>query len=936
MSRKFVVIDTETTGNAPRKGDKIIQIGAALVEDGHIQEVWSSFIQPHSSIPLFIQQLTGISSEDVSNAPEFCDIAEVLWGWLDDAYFVAHNVPFDLQFINSELQEAGFPPFQGAVIDTVELSRILFPSAPGYQLSRLTEWLGISHIRPHQADSDARVTASLLLKLLNKLNSLPKTTVKWLQSLAPYLESDLAEVMRETGWKKGNAAWHSMEWTEYKGIVFRKTHRQVEPEAPELHDGIEEETGFFSPEGKLASVKDMYEYREGQADMAHKVSQVLHERRHLLVEAGTGAGKTLGYLVPAVFYSKRTGKCVLISTNTIALQEQLMYSELPLLQNAVPFSFSAMLLKGKSHYLSLRRFRQTLGTIAASYEEALGMAQILIWILETDTGDVEEINFPGGSGSAFWEKVCTDDTDKRGYFPSWEQLDYYPQAVRKAEQADIVITNHALLFTEINNGGRRLPSHRHVIIDEAHHLDELASRHLGTQISYFSLNQVLNRIGVLEGTGLFQRLFIIEQDVKSQYSMTWFQKRRDYFTLLKYEIDELFRMIRAFCLHAPEAEETDVGRLSVRYFPEHMNQPEWQHMKDVLKRVEAQFAEEQKELHDFCMSLFSFVGPESGEYGLLQDLYSALEEAGLHMDKLSNLLMREDADCVYWMEVEKKGAANAAYLFQRPVDVSDLLADKLFARKDSVVMTSASLTFRGSFSHVINKWGLVDFAPDTMQLPSPFPVKERAELLVPQHMPSVKDHWYIKETAEFIFHAASITEGKILVLFTSFDMLRRTYDQLKRWDEENQLSVLAQGVKTGSRSRLMKMFKQQEQAVLLGTNSFWEGVDLPGEDLRCIIIARLPFPPPDDPVTEAGMERARKNGLSPFREISLPQAVLRFKQGFGRLIRHRQDRGVVVVLDERIITAGYGRAFLESIPELPVLHQPVDNLLDEIASFFYE
>ncbi|SFL71577.1 ATP-dependent DNA helicase DinG [Salibacterium qingdaonense] len=936
MTKKYVVIDTETTGNAPKNGDKIIQIGAALIEDGRIEKVWSSFIQPHSSIPLFIQQLTGISSEDVKTAPEFAEIAPMLREWLEDSYFVAHNVPFDLQFINSELQQAGFPPFQGSALDTVELSRILFPSAPGYQLSRLTKWLGITHSRPHQADSDAWVTAALLLQLLNKLGGLPETTRKWLHSLAPHLESDVSSLMREPELKQHTVIHSDALWMEYKGIVFKRPVEDTTNRGNiEGRDG--EEDSFFSPEGALdAADRETFEYREGQAAMADKVGRVLNERRHLLVEAGPGIGKTLAYLVPALYFSKRTRQCVLVSTNTIALQEQLMQKELPLLRQTIPFSFSMILLKGKSHYLSLRRFRQAIGTTTGSYEEILTIAQILVWILETDTGDVEEINIPGGTGNVFWEKVCTDDLDKRGHFPSWEALDYYPRAVKQAEQADIVITNHALLFTDMKNERGLLPSHQHVVIDEAHHLDELASRHLGVEISYFHVNQALNRLGVLEDTGLFQRLFVLEQDKAWAYSMSWFQKRQDYFTLLKYEIDELFRMVHEFCLQQAEPEHTDVGRLSLRYFPEHMHHPSWFGIQEALERALAVFSEEAEELETFSADFASRIHPDSPENGLLQDFSSALEEAASLFDYLHSLFMIEDSNHVYWMEVEKKGAANAAYLYRRPVDVSDLLADQLFAKKDSVIMTSASLTLKGSFSHVITKWGLDDFVPDTMQLFSPFPVHEQAKLLVPQNMPSVKKRSFIREMAEFIFHTAHITEGKMLVLFTSFDMLRRTYDQLKQWDEDNQFSFIAQGVKSGSRSRLMKMFKQQEQAVLLGTNSFWEGIDLPGEDLSCLIIARLPFPPPDEPMTQARMEAAEKNGLSPFKNVSLPQAVLRFKQGFGRLIRHREDRGIVVVLDERMMTADYGKTFLESIPELPAAHQPVDRLLDDIASFFYD
>ncbi|MFZ4452310.1 ATP-dependent DNA helicase DinG [Salibacterium aidingense] len=932
MSRKFVVVDTETTGNAPKKGDKIIQIGLAVIEDGSVTETFSSFIQPHRPIPAFIQQLTGIEQEDVQTAPEFLEIAPLLLEKLENAFFVAHNVRFDLHFINNELEEAGFPAFKGKVIDTVEFSRILYPRAPGYQLSQLAEWLQISHSRPHQADSDAQVTADLLLLLFDKFSQLPAPAWKGLRSLASHLESDILPLTKS--WEN-NPAWsEKYDIVEYKGIALKRPER---PAAGERTKKPEEGSGrFFSPGGLLSTVWKDFDYREGQEKMAEEVETAMENRRHLLVEAGTGIGKTLAYLVPSLYFSKHTGKRVIVSTHTITLQEQLIQKEIPLLKKAVPFSISVFLLKGKSHYLCLRKFKQMLGTAPASYEEVLGLAQILIWILETETGDVEEINLPGGANSLFWEKVCTDDSYGSRASGQWADYNFYERAKARAETADILITNHALLFTEMKRGDQLLPENKHVVIDEAHHLDDLASKHLGEEVSYFYFNQVLNRIGMLEEIGIFQRLLVFEQSSIGHFSSSWYQKREDYFTLLKYEIDELFRMIHHYCRKHSIPKRTDVGRLSLRYFPAQNADSEWTAVKDSLQRILYIFEEEERAWLSFYHQLSSVVPQGTNEEGLLHDFKSAAEDIEGMCLRLESLLLEEKDNYVYWMEIDKKGAANAAYLYNRPVDVSEQLADQFFARKDSVILTSAALTMKNSFSYVIRRWGLQDFGPKTLQLGSSFSIENRAKLMVPEDIRSIKqkEKDFIWDTAEFIYHAASITEGKMLVLFTSFEMLRQTYDQLKRWDEENIFTFIAQGVKSGSRSKLMKTFKQYEQAVLLGTNAFWEGIDIPGEDLSCLIIVRLPFPPPDEPITQARMEQVKQAGGNPFTEVSLPQAVLRFKQGFGRLLRHKNDRGVVIVLDKRIFQNRYGKDFIDSLPALPVLHKPVDHLLNEIALFF--
>ncbi|MDQ0299407.1 ATP-dependent DNA helicase DinG [Salibacterium salarium] len=936
MSNKFVVIDTETTGNAPKNGDKIIQIGISVVEGDRITETFSSFVHPFTHIPVFIQQLTGIKDDDVADAPSFVDIAPKILDLLNDAYFVAHNVPFDLKFINQELEYAGFYPFNGKIIDTVECARILYPSAPGYQLSQLAEWLEISHDRPHQADSDAIVTASVLIQLLNKLKSLPKKTLAWLDSLALGLESDIGRLIKA---RKNEKVRFSIEDNdqieEFKGIALKK---QVTTKTSNKEEQVEGESSFFSTDGLLASKWDQYEYRKAQEQMSTKIKEALESREHALIEAGTGIGKTIAYLIPALYYSKKTGQRVVVSTHTITLQEQLMHKEIPLLRETVPFSFDSVLLKGKSHYLCLRKFKQFLSTAPSTYEEVLGLSQILVWILETETGDVEEINIAGGSGSTFWEKVCTDDSIFSKASQPWFSRNFYERAKARADKADLLITNHALLFADIKKKENLLPSYKHIVIDEAHHLDELASKNLGTDLNYFYLNQVLQRIGSQDQPGLFQQLLEHEQVTQHYFSSSWYQRREDYYTLLKYEMDELFRMLHQFCRDQTIQKHTDVGRLSIRYNPGNEKSSEWQTIKDTVQRILILFEEEEKAWLSFYHFLSSRVPSGSNEEGKLYDFKTAVEQVEEICESLVSLLLEEDNNYVYWMEVDNKGAANATYLYSRPVEVSDLLADRLFAKKDSVILTSAALTIKDSFSYVIKKWGLEDFGPSELQLTSNYSYDKRAKLLVPEDMALIKngEKEFIKATAEFIYHAASITEGKMLVLFTSFDMLRKTYYQLKKWDDESDFALIAQGVKSGSRSKLMKTFRQHKQAILLGTNAFWEGIDIPGEDLSCLVIVRLPFPPPDEPQTQARIEQMKREGKNAFANVTLPQAVLRFKQGFGRLIRHKNDKGVVVVLDRRILESNYGTDFIKSLPALPIMQKPSDDLLSEIATFFYE
>ncbi|WP_240375556.1 ATP-dependent DNA helicase DinG [Bacillus piscicola] len=930
---KFVVIDTETTGNAPKKGDKIIQIGAVVVEGDRIVDTFSTFVQPFHDIPVFIQQLTGITEEDVKDAPPFKQIAPQLLEMLEGAYFVAHNVPFDLSFINEELKRAGFPSFAGPVIDTVECTRILFPSAPGYQLNQLAAWLDISHDRPHQADSDALVTADLWLMLSKKLADLPATTLQSLLSLSKGFESDVYTILQSLyqGKKSDELINEETGIEVFNGLAVRAETGQPDAENRELWP---EEGIFFEEKGLLAANWEKFEVRDGQQEMANAVKEALVNHEHVLLEAGTGSGKTLSYLVPALRFALETNNQVIVSTHTIALQEQLMHQEIPLLKKVLPFSFRSVLMKGRSNYLCLRKLKQVLSMAPATYEETLALSQCLVWMLETETGDVEEINLAGGTGSSFWEKVKSDETVYAESSRNWLHHEYYHRAREKAGQADVIITNHALLFTDIRSDQHILPSSKYVIIDEAHHLDELASNHLGSKLDYFQVNQVLNRLGIVDKTGYFSLLTMYEQTNIQHFSPAWYQRRLDHFALLKYETDELFRMLSQYCREKNENSRTDVGRLMVSYQPGAAGSSYWVTIEETVRRVQLLLDEEEQAWLSFYDYLQE-VEPTKQAKQLLQDFHAAVLEARAACHTLFTLLTEKDDNTVYWMETDVKGAANAAYLYARPADVSELLADQFFAKKRSVVLTSAALTVRGSFEYVMNKWGLVDFGPRTLRCPSPYDYANKVKLLVPEDITAIKDDEkaFIKETAEFIYHGASITEGKMLVLFTSFHMLKKAYYQLKKWDEASNFTIIAQGVNSGSRSRLMKSFKQHDNAILLGTSAFWEGIDIPGEDLSCLIIVRLPFSPPRDPVENARMEQVRTQGGSPFYEVSLPQAVLRFKQGFGRLIRHDNDKGVVVVLDKRLIQSSYGSHFTESLPALPVIHEPVDVILDEIADF---
>lgn len=376
MSNKFVVVDLETNGNSPRKGDRIIQFAAVVIENGKIVEEYSSLLNPLQPISPFIEELTGITDEMVETAPIFDEVAEKIVSLLEEAYFVAHNVLFDLSFLNEELEQAGFKQFYGPILDTVELARILYPTADSYKLTDLAAQEGIVHSRPHQADSDAYVTAELLLLLLEKLNVLPQVTTKQLEFLSSSLKSDLdiylQALIQE---KQSKIEYIRDDWEIYRGLTIKRLPSNL------IVDQRKDCSVSFDMEKMEQRMRDtfpFYQRRDGQLEMMKVVHQALSDNRHGLIEAGTGVGKSLGYLVPAAYFSIANKQQVIVSTFTTQLQEQLFHKDLPLLKSILPFPITYTLLKGRNHYISLDKFEVSLKEQEDNYDIILTKMQILI------------------------------------------------------------------------------------------------------------------------------------------------------------------------------------------------------------------------------------------------------------------------------------------------------------------------------------------------------------------------------------------------------------------------------------------------------------------------------------------------------------------------------------------------------------------------------
>lgn len=941
----MVALDVEATGMEAGV-DHIIEIGAVKFRGDQILDTFSTLVRPERYVSLSIANLTGLTNDDLSDAPSIGTVIPRLRDFIRNAPVVGQSIGFDLEM----LAAAGLT-HNGRRYDTYELATILLPDLSSYDLSTIASSLGIPADTKHRAADDAETSMHVFNSLLRRVQEFDDQTLDRMVELAAAARSNLAPLFRSVraerraeveqwgGSSIGAQLMAKLAGTSQPGpeaafLVPRDRLPRLEPREGDGQIDPAELAALLRDGGPFSKALEQYEERPQQAEMMEAVARTFRDGGKLIVEAGTGTGKSLGYLLPAALHAVERGEHVVISTATIALQDQLIQKDIPTLLTAAraaalddpgsPLArltgLKATVLKGRSNYLCLRRWFIANREPPSDPVEAELHAKITAWLHQTDTGDRAELRLTPDQ-QRHWMRLSEEEgacVPGQCVFHRNNQCFLF-RARNQAEASHLIIVNHALLLSDLLRGGSVLPPYRYLIIDEAHHLEDEATTQAGYTLSEGMMRAAIARVAISspgeDGESLLARGLKIAARLAPPGSDAMRQVQESVAAAseaardAQVVLESITRLLDDIVERYSEGSAGYERRARITYGVR--SDPVWSHIEiewDQLAEQLATIIGAIRKLRSYLETISEDETPEA--VAILSDLEVAGADLVTMRERSSANVSGRDDQLISWLT--KNRTTGDISLTAVPLSVSEILKEGLYRKLESLVLTSATLSTENTFSFIRERLGLADATG--LQVPSPFDYERSTLVAVAEDIPEPNQQGHQKMLQRALIECCLASRGRAMVLFTSHSALQNSYYAIKPALEREGIQVLGQRI-DGSPRQLIERLMEVPQTVLLGTNSFWEGVDIVGDRLSLLVITRLPFSVPNDPVFAARSEQFD----NPFMQYAVPQAILRFKQGFGRLIRSAQDRGVVVVLDRRVVSRRYGQAFISSLPPVNVL-----------------
>ncbi len=920
----YVAFDFETTGLDP-KHDKIIEVAAIHYVNGKPKKKYSTLINPQTNISPFITGITGITNEMVSNAPKEEHIIDDFFSFIGNYPLVAHNIRFDWSYILELCKRYNKDLPKNSLYDTLQLARAMLFDHPVFNLGALSEFYGLDSSGSHRAEKDTENCGNIFLYLLDELSCY---TLEEISRVISVLEKydipnkklyvDLANILVKKGDLKGS-------------IKMRASDRKPRQSIYEFEGSNNIENinaaDVFSAGGILSKNYKWYEDRINQVEYANMCDNIINGNGSGVLEAGTGLGKSMAYLFASIKrkYQTDTRGPVVIGCNTKHLQDQLFYKDLPQLTEALKTSVTALLIKGRKNYICRTRFNWFINDInMASDEDIEAIIPILFWLEWTESGDISECSgFLNTRKTWIWSMICSDTGFCTGDICKRNHGCYYGPIRKLMYEADIIVANHSLLLSEAKSPGI-LPEHDTIIIDEVHNL-------VKSGYDQFKVN--LNHQNVLP---LLQS--INPSHPKSRRWNNVIQSISDSEPSVKVIRESLLSDIEEVRISFERFMDELANNNEDRFNREKAYQE-----RPIIHSLEKEYASVNRELSNFHTTIQSlllcfnnlrkFILQIDSSRSKYTYLHNILDKGLENISELNNsiniLTENQDFDWVYWKEGFYKSRGGKTDRLQLSlhasmIDISDILRNKLYSRNSNFVLTSATIKVDDSFDYFLNRNGLQDMENIiTNDYISPFSYQD--QVVYYQYGGTNDITGDISKLSDIIYYVHKTFQKRTMVLFTSIKMLENVSKKIKEKTDGKDIPLFAQS-RGASKPSIIKGMHMHENALLFGTNSFWEGVDLPGDLLEILIVVKLPFDVPSDPLIKSYSKYLDMNGVNSFMNFSVPECAIRFRQGFGRLIRTTYDSGVFISLDNRIITKRYGEVILNNIPTDPIVFSDYSSI----------